>query len=906
LFRFHHFGSFLVKALFRSAWPVIVFSLLMTGISVYYTVTHLSMRTSRNDLVGTDLRIMRLSEEMDRQFGSRDNLAVVVENSDPKHSIQFVEALAAELRQYPQQFREIFYRVNPEKFKHWALLYLDQKQLLELKTQLSNHQKELRSISSDPRLNRFFQVVNEEITRTMMGQLFTGFLQEEQDKEKIPDLGLLQASLEQLEISLAEGSSFTSPLKSLFPGDMTDLNQAGYFFTENDKYLLLLVTTRQEDYTAAAEDVKLLRQVLDRVKARFPGIKAGVTGPGALEADEMSEAMADVGLASTVSLVGQMLLMILFFRSLKRTMVQGAVLIIGLCWTFGIAAVVVGHLNLLSIVFGPLLLGITVDFGIHWYARLEEEQGQQPHCTMGNLACTIKQASRGILYAALAAVISVCPLIFTGFKGLEELGLIITLGILVNIFASLVLLPSLAIVTERWTPTASEGECAVKPRAFLSLRWQRPGLLVALGIIVAILGGICLFYVPFDLNPLHLQNPVTESVVWEQKLIRESKYSTSYGAMLVSGTEDLPRLSEALKNLDTVSHVESILSFLPTQVESKQKLLAELKPLVKGVSFAADPPTPSNPRELASILERIRFKLSQAANSDWKPEDKPIQEKLLKVDDLLLRNIKLLNPENNPQSAARLAVFEQKFISDLRGQWELLQGNLDRPFKPPRLEDLPQNVRQRFISSEGQYLIRIFPSRDIWNHEPLGEFVRDLRSINPDVIGDPVLLYVFTLAFRNACLWAAGASLLGITLMVAFMLRSLRLTVLALIPLIVGTALTLILMWLLGVPFNQANVLFLPLILGEAVEYGIIILVRWQQEKSARVITLPAGTAKGVLLASLTTAVGFGSLMISGHQGTFSLGLLSTVGSLSVLLAALSILPALLRLVRERFPEPEI
>ncbi len=108
----------------------------------------------------------------------------------------------------------------------------------------------------------------------------------------------------------------------------------------------------------------------------------------------------------------------------------------------------------------------------------------------------------------------------------------------------------------------------------------------------------------------------------------------------------------------------------------------------------------------------------------------------------------------------------------------------------------------------------------------------------------------------------------------------------------------------LEVPFNQANVLFLPLILGEAVEYGIIILGRWQPEESARVITLPAGTAKGVLLAALTTAVGFGSLMISGHQGTFSLGLLSTVGSLSVLLAALSVLPALLRMVRERHAEP--
>ena len=298
--RFHHLGSSLVKALFRSAWPVIVISLLMTALSVYYTVNHLSMRTSRNDLVGTDLRIMRLSEEMDRQFGSRDNLAVVVENSDPKHCIQFVEALAAELGQYPQNFREIFYRVDPQKFKHWALLYLEQKQLLEIKTKLSKSSKRVAALSSDPRLNRFFQVVNEEITRSMLGHLFTGFLQEEQEKEKIPDLGLLQASLEQLELSLNGGEDFTSPLKSLIPGEMSDLGQAGYFFTENEKYLLLLVTTSQEDYTSTAEDVKLLRQVLDRVKARFPGIRAGVTGPGALEADEMSEAMADIELASSL------------------------------------------------------------------------------------------------------------------------------------------------------------------------------------------------------------------------------------------------------------------------------------------------------------------------------------------------------------------------------------------------------------------------------------------------------------------------------------------------------------------------------------------------------------------------------------------------------------------------------
>jgi len=154
--------------------------------------------------------------------------------------------------------------------------------------------------------------------------------------------------------------------------------------------------------------------------------------------------------------------------------------------------------------------------------------------------------------------------------------------------------------------------------------------------------------------------------------------------------------------------------------------------------------------------------------------------------------------------------------------------------------------------------------------------------------------------FRMTCL-AAGLALLAIFVMLVLLFRSLKMGLLALIPLLVGTGLTLNMMWLLDLPFNQANVLFLPLILGEGIEFGIIILARWQLEESARAITLPASTAKGVALAALTTTVGFGSLMVSGHRGTFSLGLLATVGSLSVLLTSLSALPAFLRVVERNY-----
>lgn len=883
----------------RFAWPIIIISVLTAAWSVVYTVKNLAMRTSRSELVASDLRLIRQSEAIDREFGSRDNFVVVVENNRPQ-ATAFAEDLARELRKYPQEFPEIFYRVDPEPLKHWALLYMEPGDLSKLKSSLLEHRQELVALAADPSLARFFQVVNEEITRALIKEVFTSFL-EEKKEEELPDLGLLNSTLKELYLYIQEGRPYHSPLKSLFPGEISDLSQEGYFYTENNKYLLFLVTTAKDGFTTSARELHLLRELVSRVKARFPGLQVGVTGPEALEDDEMNRAMADINLASWLSLCGQMLIMVLFFRSIKRTLVQGIVLVIGLCWTFGLATLVVGHLNLLSIVFGPLMLGIAVDFGIHWYCRLEEEEGDESRCHAVNFSRTVKGATPGVLYAALAAAVSVAPLIFTGFKGLAELGLIITLGIIFHIFASLVLLPALAVVTERCRPEAAgapEEEPTPQPQPFLSLNWQRPGALAVLGLGITVLGAVSLMRVPFDLNPLHLQNQDTESVVWELKLIRDSFYSTTYGTMIASRLEDLPGKTAALKKLDTVSNVESILSFLPSHLEAKQRALEELRPIVAGVNFPLQP-VPSSSGELTTILGRLRYKVSQALEEEWE-DQKSTKEQLTEASSRLSQVIPLLDPKSHPQAASRLAGFERRFFADLKDKWDLIQDNLKNAGNPPQVENLPQDVRERFISPQGTYLIRVFPSRNIWDTENLAKFVENLRQIDPNVVGDPVLLYVFTLAFRNACLWAAGMALLGITLMLWILLRSLKLTLLALVPLWVGTSLTLSLMWLLGIPFNQANVLFLPLILGEGVEYGIVIIVRWQLEESARAITLPASTAKGVAVAALTTAVGFGSLMLSGHRGTFSLGLLSTVGALSVLLAALSIFPAFLRLLNRR------
>jgi hopanoid biosynthesis associated RND transporter like protein HpnN len=886
------------------AWVITAVAVILAVASVYYTYTHLAIRTSRNDLVASDQRLIKESAKIDKSFGGRDGMVVVVEAEKPSQAIKFAEDLATELRRYPQSFTDLFYHINPESFKRSALLYPDVKDLNKIKDSLLGQQNLLAKLAANPRLLTFYQSVNDQMARMMIGEVFTGFLGEEEKKE-LPDVTLLNESLRGLSNVLEGKKPEASLFSGFLPKEFAALDEAGYFLTENNKFLMFLVTPAGNGYVSNSQVLALLRKVVHQVQAHYPGLQAGVTGPDALEADEMHSSMKDITLATWLSLLSQLGLLILFFRSLKRTLVEGLVLILGLCWTFGLVTLVVGHLNILSMIFAPLMLGLTIDYGVHWFCRLEEEEGTAGQCSTEVLACTFQRAAPGIMYAGLAAIVSFVPLAFVGFKGLAELGLILAMGILVMLIATLVLVPALVVITEKCNPSELAEDYPPRPTPFLHLHWRNPGFVVALGVLITALGGVSLHYVRFDLNPLHLQNPSTESVVWEYKLIENSKYSTSYGALATASLKELEARSEALKKLPTVSHVESVLSFLPQHVTAKRKILREMLPVVQGIHFPAAPAGPTDPKELAAILSRINFKMHEAAKNLEK-EHAATKEQLEETHRLINKIVPQLTADN-PEVAQRLGEYGKLFFSDLMDTWDLFRSyvNSGLTAPPPTLADLPEEVRKRFVSPDGIYLIRVFPSEDTWNFGPLTNFVKSLWSVDPRAVGDPVLLYTFTLGFRNSILWAAGMAVLAITVMLVILFRSIKMALLALIPLVVGTGLTINMMWLLNLPFNQANVLFVPLVLGEGIEFGIIILARWRLEESARAITMPASTAKGVALAALTTTAGFGSLMVSGHQGTFSLGLLATVGSLSVLVASLSILPAFLRLVERNYrPQP--
>jgi len=871
-------------------------ALVLAGLSVFFTVTHLEFKTSQRDLISSENRLMQLLNIAER-FSNPDAFIVAVENKDAHRSLEFVRTLGPHLSADHEHFAQVFYRVDPAYFRPWALLYLKPEEIVELRNNLGKHESFIQSLARAPGLVAFFEAINDEMTSNMVGELFTGFLRPSSEAgETGPhDLDFLLRVLGEMKTNIEGSSTFNSPWRPFFlKGGWGDEADEGYFWTEGKKHLLVFVAPNTKGTAAVTtgKALTMLRQTVAAVRGQFPDVHAGVTGQKALDEDEKNLALKDMGVATIVSLIGLTILLVSFWRTIRRPLLQMTTQIVGLSLTFGLTTLLIGHLNLLSVAFAPMVLGLGIDYDIHWFARYNEERRRTGQSAKQALAATMEKTGPAILLASLSTCLAFLPLTLTGFKGLAELGLICGVGLFVSSITTVCLLPALIVLFDRPATRTPLTDVEQEARSLMRITRKRALVILALTVVGA---GFSLWgaeKIKFDLNMLHLQSKSAESVEWETRLIKGSKYPSIYGALFAHSLVEAAEKTEALKRLHTVSKVQSVNDFLPSDQGVKISLVRRMKPILANIPSNLRPPDTVDITRLKDILSRIRFKMEGDSAGAW-GASKPLEAQMRdarSLIDALGRDLQSIEPT---VLLRRLKGFEASLIADLNDKLSLLRENINTC--PMQVSDLPRPVRERFVGPDDLYLIRVFPAFDIWDPQFLGDFVRDLRSIDPDATGDPVTLHVFTREFRDSSFKAALYALIFIFVFLVLTLRSVVLTLIAVAPLVVGALLTFGLMYLFGVDLNLANAIFLPLVIGAGVEYGVIIIQRWRQGKAGEErVSLPFSTAMGILLAGLTTTVGFGSLMISRHQGIYSLGLMTTVGSLTVLAVALLFLPALL------------
>jgi hopanoid biosynthesis associated RND transporter like protein HpnN len=868
-------------------WLTVGLSTLLACCALLYTWYGLAFVTSPYRLLPQEAPYVVVLQKHLREFGELNDIIVVVASPEPETAKAYAVRLGNELTR--AGVRRFSYRLETASLQQNALLYLPRDDLRTLRDRLFDYEDLLRVYAARPTLVRLLESLNQQLANAIA----LGFLDLGLERTGAGDLRFIDAILGEAMARFDGQAGRGSPWSLALSGSGFRHEDAGWFFSADRRLLFVFVKANsvEGDFTDNRERIELIRSTIARLRPQFPGVDAGVTGSSAISNDEMTTAFADSARAGILSSLLTLGLILVAFRRVVKPMLMLATLTIGLAWSMGVITLVVGRLNIFSVMFVSIVVGLAIDYGIYLLYGYEEALGRGASRDRA-LWIAARQTGAGILVAALTAAGTFFVLRLTDFSGIGEFGVVSGIAILASFVSMITLFPALLVLVDRRRPRLPTGVPRTVRAAgatWLARMTARPMPVLATAAALTVLAGWGALHVGFDDNLLRLQARGTESVLWEERTLATVGRSGVTAITTAATPTELERKHEALARLPSVAKVESLLTLVPNDQAEKIAIIEQLAPMVAPVRMGT--PDPLRPRNLQKPLEVLQRRLEIVLGGlDESPSRREVEQTRAKVQALLRRLVEV------DSAATRLALnqLQSEMFRDFADRLSTFQQSL-----APRtvtVADIPESLRERFIGASGQYLIRIFPAVDIWEREGATRFVGDLRTVDPDVTGPPVTSFEAIRFIRRGYWQGALYAFVLVAVLTGALLRSATGTLLALTPLALGMMWTLGLMRLLGLEFNLANVWAVPLIIGAAVEYGVNTYMRSMDEGQTEGPMLPRSAVLAVMLNGLTTITGFGSLMIAHHRGMWSLGLLLTLGTAVSLVAALGVLPSLMRL----------
>jgi hopanoid biosynthesis associated RND transporter like protein HpnN len=664
-------------------------------------------------------------------------------------------------------------------------------------------------------------------------------------------------------------------------------------------------------FVPAETAIRIVRQEIAALSKlpEFKEVQVGLTGMPVLEHEEMTTSQKDISLATIISLVLTVILLLLAFRGFANVCAAMVSLIVAICLSFGFATLVVGHLNILSMVFAIMLIGIGIEYGIQVVLRYQEELALGVD-HLEAIQTGLHHNIWAIVMAAATVAVAFLTFLFTDFKGIAELGIIAGGGVVICVLVTFTVLPAMLVVLARYRQNRNEERQAAvpEPRALspepvaVELNgWKRlcfgyPKMVLALTALLCLASLYPLSRIAFDYNLLNLQARGLESVTYAYKLMRSKENSGYFAVVMADSATDARARTKKLEALPTVDHVVSYNSFIPDEQDKK---LAELALLRQELADVKPAPYEENLRlmELPAVFEKFRTTvalLQKRLTAEKRPEAKPVGDFLTILDAFFAK----LEKEKDKNAVGMLKGFQGGMLAELPQKIEFLKASLNPA--AVTTADIPPELKARFVGKTGKYLLQVAPKREIFDLAPLKAFLTEVRTIAATATGEPVMVYESMTIMRDAYRGAFVYAFLAIIAILFLTFRSVTYTLVGLIPLVVGILFMVSGMWLFGISFNSANIIVMPLVLGIAVDSGIYIINRFRREEGSSFDVVTSSTGVGVLYNTLTIMASFGALMVASHQGVFSIGVVMSLGMLACQIAFVLVLPAVLTVVGRR------
>jgi uncharacterized protein len=896
---------------FAARFPLLVLlvAVLLSVVSIYYTMGNLQFLTGRDDLMPKDNAFHGNFRDYRKEFGDRQEIVVVIESKDADKATRFGSELVNRLRKRPQVFQEIFFPAGLPFFQKNGLLFLPVAELQALRENISKAKPVLKDLAAAPSVQTLFTSL-------------TAGMEDYMDKEPgaegmVEQRAGLVFMLDKLGAGLVRSATPSSAGFSLdeffFNGGAN--GGASQVATSLRMQIVTIEPVRDANsFVPAERAIAVVREELRRMapQPEFSGVTVGLTGVPVLEYEEMAVSKRDITIASIVSIVLTVILLLIAFRGLFNMLAAMVALLVAMALSFGMATLVVGHLNILSMVFAVMLVGIGIEYGIQVVLRYQEEQGRGRQ-RLDALGTALTRNFWSIVMAAMTSAAAFLTFVFTDFKGIAELGIIAAIGIACCVLVTFTVLPAMLVlpvrhdkrnrkVTMGLESSAAGGAVAtLSPvgRMVKTVFFGYPRIVLIVSALLCLASLYPLSRIAFDFNLMNLQAQGLESVAYAYKLMANKENAGYFAVAVAPSAAEAARRAKALQALPTVDHVLTVASFVPGDQELK---LAELSALATDLAEIRPVPYEEDLQVMALpvVFENFRATVERFAQR-LEREKLPEAQNVVAFRKVLDRFFAKLEKEKDRNALGMLRDFQGNLLAGFPEKLEALKASL--PVAPVAVADIPTELRSRFIGNTGRYLLQIAPKQDIYDRKPLEAFLNDVRRLEPNATGEPVMVHESMSIMRDSYRGAFLYAFLAIVVLLFFSFRSIRYTVIGLVPLVMGVLLMVSGMWLLGISFNSANVIVMPLVLGIAVDSGIYFINRYRREGESGYEVVTSSTGRGVIYNTLTIMISFGALMLAHHQGVFSIGAVMSLGMVSCQFAFLVTLPAVLVLFGEKRPE---
>ncbi len=864
----------------RHARVVVWMVLAVTVASLGWAATHLGVNSDNIRMLGEELPVRQRHDEFARVFPNLTNaLLVVVDGPTPEATRRAADALALRLSERPEQIRDVFQPGSGAFFERNGLLFRSPEELEALGDQIAEFQPFLIALEREPTIATLTSLVKAGLERfdpdTTDPATWTAVFDRISDAtvsvyEEYP----VAVSWEEL---LLRGSALE---------------------TKTREVLVVEPVLDFDSVLPAADALTAVRTAAAETSA--PGVRVRITGNPALNHEEMLALAWDIGILGLLSFAIVAGILWLALRSWRLLLAALSTLLAGLVWTTAVASITVGHLNLMSLTFAVLYIGLGIDFAIHLLMHYAEERRSGVEHRAALRAAT-RLTGSSLSLCALTTSIGFYAFLPTDYLGVAELGLIAGTGMLVILFHTLTFLPALL---SSWLEPPPGEESSREPR--LPEAWSRslerhPAAIRRAAAVAAVAALFALPGLRFDPNVVDLRNPETESVQTFRDLVADGGAATPwYADVLAPDLAAAGELATRLRVVSGVARTVTLADFVPAEQDVKRELLADIALLIDPIGdLPPDAPEPAaDPREQVAALRALHDVLS----ADWlEGERTPLGASARRLREELRGFLERAARDEDP--APELAQLEATLLGALPRQLDRLRTALDPEVVTQ--SNLPDEVRGRMLARDGRARVQVFPSEDLRDPGALDRFADAVQSVAPEATGMAIDVVGFGRVISRSLVEALAAASALIALLVLALWRRPGDVVLVLAPLLLAGLLIAAVMTVFGLAFNFVNVIVLPLLLGIGVDSGIHLVHRARAHAEREIEGHPllaSTTGRAVFFSFATTMVSFGTLAFSSHRGVASLGLLLAIGMALTMLCNLVVLPALIeaRLRSER------